>query len=92
MASHELLDVLDATVNQYRKLCRNIIQTDINGSAPTDKELQDAFRGRSEEIKQRYSITTIPLTKLSLEVFVEMAIHRDAPFDRGVHSGLSPLF
>jgi hypothetical protein len=79
---HELLDALDTSVNQYRKLCRNIIETDINGSAPTDKELQDAFRARSEQIKQHYSIAVVPLTKISLEVFVEMAIHRDPPFEQ----------
>lgn len=77
-----LLDVLSSTVNQYRKLCRNIIQPDINGSAPTEKELQESFRIRSHEIKQHYSIATVPLTKLSLEVMVEMAIHRDPPFEQ----------
>jgi hypothetical protein len=79
---HDLLDALDTNVNQYRKLCRNIIATDISGSAPTDSDLSNAFRIRSDEIKQHFSITTIPLTKLSLEVFVDMAIHRVVPFEQ----------
>ena len=79
---HELLDALDANVNQYRKLCRNIISTDIYGSAPKDSELSEAFRACSQELKQHYSITTVPLTKISLEVFVDMAIHRLAPFEQ----------
>jgi PIN domain len=77
-----ILDTLDTTVSQYRKLCRHIIETDINGSAPTDKQLEEAFRARSEEIKQHYSITSIPLTTVSLEVFVNFAIHRHAPFEQ----------
>jgi hypothetical protein len=80
--ANDLLNALDTTVSQYRKLCRNIIQTDINGSAPTDMKLEEAFRARSEEIKQHFSITTISLTKVPLDVFVNLAIHRHAPFEQ----------
>lgn len=79
---HEALNQLDTSINQYRKLCRNIIQTDINGTSPTDENLETAFRSRSEEIKKHYAITTVPLTKLPLEVILDMAIHRYAPFEQ----------
>jgi hypothetical protein len=79
---HQRLSDLDTAVNQYRKLCRNIIETDIDGSSPTDEQLQDEFLFRSDEIKQHYSIKTVPLTTVPLDVVLDMAIHRIAPFEQ----------
>lgn len=77
----ELTDEIDAKITKLRKHCRNIIDIDIPGQAPTYSDLQDAYRLQSLSLKLAFDIETVPLTTMNLEVFIEMAINREPPFE-----------
>jgi hypothetical protein len=77
----EITDRIDADLKNFRKQCRYIIEIDTPGQAPTYQQLQEAFRERSNALKAHYGIQTIPLTTMTLDVFIDMAINREPPFE-----------
>lgn len=80
-AVNAVYDSLNAGTKELNKLCRDVIAVDVSGSRPDDDALRDAFRVRSEQLKSHFGITTIPLTTLGLDCFIDMAISRTLPFE-----------
>jgi hypothetical protein len=77
-------NVFDSFASNYKeltKLCRDVIKIDVDGSRPSDDELRTAFRDRSQQLKSHFGILNIPLTTVTAEVLIDMAISRNAPFE-----------
>jgi hypothetical protein len=62
-------------------LCHGVIAVDLNGSRPSTDDLRESFRVTSEQLKTYYGLSNIPLTTVTLDTFVDMAINRRAPFE-----------
>jgi hypothetical protein len=62
-------------------LRHGVIAVDLNGSRPSTDDLRESFRVASEQLKTYYGLSNIPLTTVTLDTFVDMAINRKAPFE-----------
>ena len=80
-ATDEMTDRIDADLKALRKQCRYIIDIDTPGHAPSYDQFQAAYRERSEYLKAHFGIQTVPLTSITLDVFVDMAVNREPPFE-----------
>lgn len=80
-ATDEMTDRIDADLKALRKQCRYIIDIDTPGHAPSCDQFQAAYRERSEYLKAHFGIQTVPLTSITLDVFVDMAVNREPPFE-----------
>lgn len=74
-------DDIFASLKQLDKRSRGVIDIEMQGREPSETELREAFRTRSEQYKKHYNIATVPLTTVPLANFVEMAINRVEPFE-----------
>lgn len=74
-------DSLASNVKELNKLCHDVITVDVNGSRQSEDDLRKAFRVRSGQLKAQFAISNIPLTTATMDVFLDMAINRMAPFE-----------
>jgi hypothetical protein len=72
---------LNADVKDLEKLCHDVMDLDISGREPTETEVREAFRIRSEVLKEHFKISSIPIHEVSLETLLGMAINRVEPFE-----------
>jgi hypothetical protein len=72
---------LRANSRELDKLCSNVFDPNISGYRPTDKELREAYRTRTGQLKAHFQIATVPLISISTERLLEMAINRTPPFE-----------
>ena len=80
-------DRADQSRKEIDKLCRDVILTDIKVTRPSDDELHEAFRQRSERMKAHFGISVVPLPHLDVRMLVDMAITRQAPFEERTAGG-----
>ncbi len=72
---------LNGNVKELNKLCSNIIEVDVTGTRPNDDDLRKAFHTRSQQLKEYWKITNIPIHEVDLATLLGMAINRIAPFE-----------
>jgi hypothetical protein len=72
---------LHADVKQLEKLCHDVVDLDIGGREPTETEVLEAFRTKSEGLKEHFNISSIPIHEVNLETLLAMAIGRKEPFE-----------
>jgi hypothetical protein len=64
----------DAAAQNFKeidKLCRDVIAVDVKGTRPSEDDLREAFRQRSDQMKAHFGISTIPLPALDIRMFVD---------------------
>lgn len=74
-------DAADQNLREINRLCRDVILVDIKGTRPSDDDLHEAFRKRSEQMKAHFGLSVVPLPELDVRMFVDLAITRTAPFE-----------
>lgn len=74
-------DSLESNCRKLDGLCRNVVPLDLKGSRPSTEEISKAFRVHSDQLKRALGLSNIPLTTEGLDVFIDMAINRRAPFE-----------
>lgn len=74
-------DALRANSKELDRLCSNVFDPNISGYRPTDEELREAYRTRSDQLKAHFKIVTVPLVPIPAERLLEMAINRTPPFE-----------
>lgn len=68
-------------VKQLQRLCRDVIDLEFHIPKPAERDFREVFRARSQQIKNHFRISNIPLSQLTTGFLVEMAIRRKPPFE-----------
>jgi len=72
---------MESRLKELKKICRDIIDVPFDVPQANKRELREAFRIRSGQVKAHYAMTTIPTVGASVGTLLTMAVNRDVPFE-----------
>ncbi len=72
---------LSSDVKELGKLYRDVLEMDVAYSRPLENQLREAFRIRSNYLKEHFQISEVPTLQIPLDELLDLAINRRVPFE-----------
>jgi len=77
----ELLAEITSKIKDLKTVCWNTINVGIDEPYVEETDLRTDFQTRSQQLKQHFGISTLPIAELDLPTLIDMAINRHLPFE-----------
>jgi hypothetical protein len=77
----ELLAAITSKIKDLKTICWNIINVGIDEPSVEEAGLRKDFQTRSQQLKDHFGISTLPLAAIDLPILIDMAINRHLPFE-----------